>query len=80
MDHCIDCKAYVSEKFQCHRYPKLVDYLSPDHWCLEFIAREVIACPVVEKEKVNEAKVEEKAVVSEPEIKKRGWPLGKPRK
>lgn len=47
------------------------------------LPKEVIPCPVEVKEKEEKEKVVEKAVVSEPEpveFKKRGWPLGKPRK
>jgi hypothetical protein len=77
--NCIACHAYVAAKSHCHRYPTVIEKV-PDDWCLEFRAREVIVCPVVEKEKEEKAKVEEKVVVSEPEVKKRGWPLGKPRK
>jgi Fe-S-cluster containining protein len=80
--NCSNCQAYIFEKLQCHRYPRVEEKKSGD-WCLEFKAKEVIVCPVVE-EKASEARVEEKAVVSEPEIiipeVKRGWPKGKPRK
>jgi hypothetical protein len=51
---------------------------------MEFKAKEVVLCPVEEKVNEEKARVEEKAVVSEPEIiipeVKRGWPKGKPRK
>lgn len=79
---CIECQAYVPEKLHCNRYPLIVEKLAHD-FCFEFKAKEVVPCPVVEKVKVEEAKVVEKAVESEPEIfepKKRGWPMGKPRK
>lgn len=72
---CSNCQAYVEEKRHCHRYPLVVEKI-PTDWCLEF--KEVIICPVVEKEKVSEVKVVEK-VESEP-VKKRGWPKGVPRK
>ena len=74
---CENCLAYVYEKQHCHRYPKIEEKV-PHDWCLEFKAKEVIVCPVEEKEKASEARVEEKAVESEPA--KRGWPKGKPRK
>lgn len=74
---CEDCQAYVFEHRQCHRYPRMQDYVKPDYWCLEHRPKEVIICPVEEKVKESEVKVEEKAV-SEPI--KRGWPKGKPRK
>ena len=79
--NCSNCQAYESDKSHCHRYPAVVEKRSGD-WCLEFRAREVIVCPVEVKEKVvEEVKVEEKVSEPEPiEIKKRGWPLGKPRK
>lgn len=79
---CIDCQAYAEEKRQCHRLPNIVEKI-PYDWCLEFKEKVVIVCPVEEKVKVEEAKVVEKAVESEPEVfepKKRGWPMGKPRK
>ena len=85
---CLDCQAYVAEKLHCHRYPVTVEKYAHD-FCMEFKPKEVVVCPVVEKEKVNEEKVVEKVVVSEPEIftspayaepKKRGWPAGRPRK
>jgi hypothetical protein len=81
--NCSNCQAYFALKSHCHRYPK-VEEKQPSDWCFEFKPKEVVVCPVEVKEKVEEkVKVEEKAVVSEPEpieIKKRGWPLGKPRK
>lgn len=79
---CSNCQAYVFIKQHCHRNPAVVEKL-PDDWCMEFKAKEVILCPAVEKEKVEEVKVEEKVAESELEVieeRKRGWAKGKPRK
>lgn len=81
MASCVECLFYIEP--ECRRYPpgeRGFVRVSGGSWCGEFKAREVVVCPVEEKVKVEEVKVEEKAEVSEPEVKKRGWPLGKPRK
>ena len=75
MGNCINCQCYASYNGYCHRFPKM-ESKHADDWCLEF--KEVVVCPVEEKAKVEEVKVEEKVEVSE--IIKRGWPKGKPRK
>ena len=80
---CRECAAYDLDKHHCHRFPMVVEKGLSD-WCMEFKAKEVVVCPVEEKVKENEVRVEEKAVESEPVIfvpeVKRGWPKGKPRK
>jgi len=57
---CADCAAYVEEKQHCCRYPTIVEKKVGD-WCLEFKAREVTVCPVMEEKKEEKAKVAEKA-------------------
>jgi hypothetical protein len=79
MASCVECQYYIEP--ECRRYPpgeRGFVRVSGGSWCGEF--KEVVVCPVEEKVKVEEVKVEEKAEVSEPEVKKRGWPLGKSRK
>jgi hypothetical protein len=81
MDNCVACQFHVEP--ECRRYPpgeRGFARVGAGAWCGEFKEKEVVVCPVEEKVKEEKARVEEKAVVSEPEVKKRGWPLGKPRK